>query len=1088
MTTEPGLNPCPDAEILAAFAEGRLSGARRDSLITHLDACEECMTEVALAIRAHAREGNVSRFRRSGWRIAAAAAAFAVVLAGGLLAGKAWRETHRPPIARLVALAPRSARVVEPRLTGGFAWAAYHGGARAQAEPVDAEQMKLTGVAGELIDRASHDPEAEAQHAAGVALVLVDQPLAAITRLEALAAASNDAKVWSDLAAARYAAAGNLQRTSLYPLALAAADRALRIDPALAEALFNRALILERMRLTAEARRAWMRYLEVDRSSPWATEAQTRVARLPVRTTSRFVQDRQGLELAATRGDLAGARTLAKGSPESARTFAETEFLGRWGEALARGDAVEGERLLSVARAIGDALAQTSGESLLRDTVAAIDGAADAENRTMLADGHALYRRARIAYSRHEIVAAGRDLRSAAALLERAGDPMALTAAYYAASARLAAGDVPGARAELERLRTVIDARPSFIALGARVRWELGRAYQMDDDPQRAVSALGEGASMFRKIGEHTSAALMETLLAGALDSTGKGDDGWNARIRAFAALGADGDPVLLTASLGAARRAELLAGRREAALALARLESSDEHSGGRAADRLDSLVQRGLLEAAAGDDDAAMQSARAAEAVAASFADPAARKREEADAAVAAGAARLRREPRAAIASLTRAIDFYRTHQLNLLLPEPLLLRARAARALGDPDAAARDLEQGMRAVEHDAGERARLGGGVFDAEHALFEDAIRLALDRRDSAGAFAIAERARGGVSTIAQVQQLLAGTASVVLEIATLPEEVVTFAISSRDASVSRRARTRDSLALLAEECLAENGTRAAAALYDDVIRPAEPLLTAASEVIVVPDRALQTAPFAALYDSVARKYFVERYPVTVAASASVLGRRPWRPVTSLAAVALASGSSTQTRGLPAAGEEIDDITPLYARASALPHGSAFRSLHDLDADVIHIAGHTQPQAGGGEQALLFGDGERTERVSWKTIAAAPVRADVVVLAACETLRPAASAATRAPSLGAAFAAAGALDVVGTLSTIPDHDARLLFRAIHRGLAAGAGAAEAVRAAQLEAIRGKGPRAWRTVAVLTRRIQAPISEKETAPWAN
>ena len=42
---------------------------------------------------------------------------------------------------------------------------------------------------------------------------------------------------WSDLAAARYAAALQLKRPSLLPEALAAADRALRIDPKSAEAI-----------------------------------------------------------------------------------------------------------------------------------------------------------------------------------------------------------------------------------------------------------------------------------------------------------------------------------------------------------------------------------------------------------------------------------------------------------------------------------------------------------------------------------------------------------------------------------------------------------------------------------------------------------------------------------------------------------------------------------------------------------------------------------------------------------------------------------------------------------------------------------
>jgi CHAT domain-containing protein len=146
---------------------------------------------------------------------------------------------------------------------------------------------------------------------------------------------------------------------------------------------------------------------------------------------------------------------------------------------------------------------------------------------------------------------------------------------------------------------------------------------------------------------------------------------------------------------------------------------------------------------------------------------------------------------------------------------------------------------------------------------------------------------------------------------------------------------------------------------------------------------------------------------------------------------------------------------------------------------MSADVIHIVGHTEHQPGDGGEALLFaGSGSSPlERVSWKTILTAPaLHARVVVLAACETLRPPTSA-TRALSLGAAFAAGGA-DVIGTLAPIPDRDAHILFRSIHRELAAGVSAMDALHTAQLEAIRAEtadgGTRAWRAVAVLTRQI--------------
>jgi len=75
---------------------------------------------------------------------------------------------------------------------------------------------------------------------------------------------------------------------------------------------------------------------------------------------------------------------------------------------------------------------------------------------------------------------------------------------------------------------------------------------------------------------------------------------------------------------------------------------------------------------------------------------------------------------------------------------------------------------------------------------------------------------------------------------------------------------------------------------------------------------------------------------------------------------------------------------------------------------------------------------------------------------------------------------------------SITPIPvgDRDARLLFGALHRHLAAGERPAEALRAVQQEAITMEktsgGRRAWRAIALLTRRIPAPPYTKELLSW--
>ena len=275
MTNEPTTR-CPADETLALLAAGDIDPQTRAIVLAHVERCSDCLAAVMSTIGHLQEEQSVQRTRidRRWWMSAVAAAALIAVLTLPLIRG------HRASVGMLVDRAPASERMVEPRLSGGFSWAPYRGPVRSADPAPDIARLKLGGVAGEVIERAENDPGAEAQHAAGVALVLVEKPDEAAARLEAVARISHDAKTWSDVAAARYEAAMHFRRVSQFPRALAAADEALRADARLPEALFNRALILERMGPAADARLAWQRYLAVDATSPWAAEARERVAAL----------------------------------------------------------------------------------------------------------------------------------------------------------------------------------------------------------------------------------------------------------------------------------------------------------------------------------------------------------------------------------------------------------------------------------------------------------------------------------------------------------------------------------------------------------------------------------------------------------------------------------------------------------------------------------------------------------------------------------------------------------------------------------------------------------------------------------------
>jgi tetratricopeptide (TPR) repeat protein len=1017
---------CPDPETLAALAEGRLSRQEMATMAEHIANCKDCIAALEALNETIATRPAVQLRSHRAWWLAAAAAVVIGVIAIGVYR-TAFREASS--MARLIELTPRSARPVEARLSGGFPWATYRGPMRANDGDADPQRMRLIGTAGEIVAAADRDPSAGAQQAAGVALVIVDKPQQAIDRLRAAVDASpNAAAAWSDLAAAQYSAALRSTRPSLLPEALASVDRALRIDPKLAEARFNRALILERLGLTQQARAAWQRYLELDPGSQWAVEARERLAKLE-----------------ATKSGSDAQRT---------RTFAEAETLGRWAEAAKRGDELGAQRELTSARTTGDALRTRSGESLLRDAVRAIDSAS-ASQRATIASAHLVYRRGRIAYSKRQFEVAQTDLDRAAALFASNGSPMALVARYYSACVRFDRNDVAAARRELQMLLDESDEHPELMALGGQIRWELALTMMIDGDWSGALPLLEQSRVAFERLDERNHLGFIESLLADTLLSLDRADDAWTARVRAFTLLSADGRGDRMPVSMKAAAQMELRSGRLTTARAL--LDAAQGQAAASDAVAADLLIHSAMVNVALGDRAEAERTLGEAAAAAGKIDDAPTRQLAQTHLDLVGAAAALKSDPARATEMLTRAIDGYRAADRVVFLPECFLLRARA----GKSDALA-DLDSGIAALERSRVHRgAIVGTGVLNAGVALFEDAIRISADRGDLELAFRYAERSGTQldglpVSSVLELQQRLAGSRTAVLEVVSLPDEVVTICITEHAAAMERRP-LRNPSELYTSELYASE-------LYEAAIRPFDTLLAHCDQVIVVADRALREVSFAALHDASTKRYLVERMAVSTAMSASALRPLPARSAGVLLAVALPSGEAAA--GLPETRTEVADVQSMYANAVTIAPTFAAFAAAAPDAQVIHIAGHTQRQSGNAGNALLFG----RDRVTWRAIADQRLpRTPVVVLAACDTL--AANPGTM--TLGDGFLAAGATDVIGTLTPIADADARELFQAIHRRLAAGDIPSVAVRAAQIEAIERQSE-AWRAIASLTRGI--------------
>jgi tetratricopeptide (TPR) repeat protein len=169
-------------------------------------------------------------------------------------------------IGALMEALPKDDRMVATRITG-FPYAPHH---IMRGEPGNETpaQMIAEGKAEELIETTAGDDSPESRHARGIAHLLLGRNDDAIKELtSATSAGPNDARAWSDLAAAYFAA-------RKYDQAYQAADRAVQLDPNLNEARFNRALATSN-RMPAESKKEWIDYLNHDSTGPWAEEART---------------------------------------------------------------------------------------------------------------------------------------------------------------------------------------------------------------------------------------------------------------------------------------------------------------------------------------------------------------------------------------------------------------------------------------------------------------------------------------------------------------------------------------------------------------------------------------------------------------------------------------------------------------------------------------------------------------------------------------------------------------------------------------------------------------------------------------------
>jgi len=1059
----------PDVEIMTAFIDGKLGHQEVAEVATHLRGCADCRTVVTETARLEREvEAAAAPARRPRqWWLAAAAVIALVSVSYPLIHWNARRQLG--PIVTLIDAAPADHRVIEPRLTG-FPWARLQGPARGEAPP-DPADMKSIGAAGEVLQQTAGASSPKERHARGVAYLLSGRPADGVTALAQAAAKSDDAHLWSDLAAARYASASD--HAAELPLALAAADRALQLDPALAEAHFNRALILERLGLRDAAARAWRRYLEVDAGGPWSVEAREHLRRLSV-TPAAF--DRRLFETLP-------AETVVRRYPRDARAWGEAPLLAEWADAAAAHDSLTAARTLTLVRNLGAALAAVEGEHLLADAVAAIDRATPAQRQSLI-DAHRLYRQARMAYSRHNPGAAEEPFRRAADAFRAGGSPMGDMAGYYAASATFDQHRGAEARDALARLLGRID-RSRHPALYAQIEWELAVAANAGGDYGDGARAAEAAAATFRKLGERFNAAFNDGIAAHSYDMIGAADLAWSSRARAFEALSEDRG--MFAAALHSAAVTLAAADHTDAAASILNVLIDDVRDNPfQLAGALSTSAELAVRD---GDLSAGARSLQAARDAAAHITDAALRESVTADLDMTAAALRRDREPLAAIAMLDRTIALFTSSAAGHLLPEAYLQRALAHDKAGEAEAAAADFAAALAEVEkeRDTITDADLRLRFLDVAARIVEGSVEHQLAHGDAVGALTIADHTRRLPGT-APAHDALAtpehGTAAV--EYVVLPHAVEIFCVTGAGTSVNRVAIDREVLAervasfaeLIRRRAPVAEVRQEGAALYQLLIAPLQPRLAGIDRLVVVPDRDLYALPFAALYDAPPGRYLAEELAVELAPSLS--GARELPAAANQPMLVVADPVTAHWPRLAASREEAGRLAA--ATGATLLEGAAATRTRFVEearrAAVIHFAGHADSDAGESYAALLLTPaGGDSGILGAGDVARLDLQSGpLVILAACGTFRGSTAHVAGMPSLARAFLLAGARAVVGTLWEVDDEVSATFFLRLHEHLRTGASPARAVRAAQLEMIhasdaRLSDPATWAPVEVLS-----------------
>ncbi len=986
-------------------------------------------------------------------------------------------------------------RTVEPRLTTTRSWHSCTRKLSPGHVVVDAQCAAtpiLLGRCDEVID---------SREQADRMLLSPQCTDAAIAALENLSRA--EAAALSDLASAYYVRAQRNDNPSDLLNAFDTARKAVAVRPLPAGARFNYALILEALSLNHEAIKAWQSAAETEEGE-WANEARARRAALmrvmSVDGEHQWAQVRARIDAALDAHDVKEARRLIAAFPATSEKYFEEEVLRQWADSPS-------PRQLARVKAFAEALSEFFHDDYFNDVAVAIDKTRSPERLRL---GHLRFAEAGVVPERERAIQLYDD---AARLLQQAGSPLSLLAHIkYAAPNAFKTHHYDTALEQLGAIAADARQYPSVI-----VRVNLSRLYaaQYANRYNEYFDAYEAVKTACGPIVDWEDRASAATQAIPTMSILGLKEKAWReafVAMRDVQRLPSFKMRYLLT---GPTADAALNLGHPEAALlyqnTLFKSASSPENNGylfsildHRAAIE----VRLRLYEAAQHDLDEATHLAHI---------EPDVRQALGTRLAAVQGEMALNVNPSRAIAPLTDAIKAASQTEFATFRAMLFARRADAFGRMGRAAQAEADRREALSQLH--AEEEQMLSGRTpgkeddrWNSYFSRFEETydllIRQLIDERNARGAFQYAERARAyepldlvrrlptapaafreltahaGSVDIAKLQAQLPPS-TFLIEYRVFEDQTYAWIVSrdlftgqpvpARRSDVKRWTSALQDAASRKDPIAFDAGLEAP---YDGLLKTPLELIRrspggAAANVVIVPDRDLRGLPFAALRNPDTKRYVIEDHALSMSGSALlyVFAVLRDRDLASRDASALLIGDpafdprSTLAQGLqrlPFARKEVDAIRLMYPHSGVLMDDAAtpqqFLRLAGGNA-IIHIAAHGVVNGEAPSQSFLLFHDVLTAEMLMKDLHTDKTR--LVVLGACSSAGGLPVGTEGIAPLVRPIVAAGVPGVIGALWDIDDATASALLVSFHRHYRMGEDAAEALREAQLEWLRGSNP---------------------------